>query len=46
MASRYFAPDRDLAAAAFLGVPVFIWTGRRVQAHLSLCVPAVLSADR
>ena len=46
MANRYFAPEHDLAAAAFLSVPVFIWIGRRVQAHLSLCVPAVLGADR
>lgn len=29
-----------------LVVPVFVWIGRRAQAHLSLCVPAALSADR
>lgn len=46
MANQYFAPQRDLAAAASLSVTVFVWMGRRVQAHLSLCVPAVLGADR
>lgn len=46
MANRCFAPQRDLAAAASLSVTVFVRMGRRVQAHLSLCVPAELGADR
>lgn len=29
-----------------LAVPVFIQIGRRVQAHLSLCVPAAHRDDR
>lgn len=29
-----------------LVVSVFVQIGRRVQAHLSLCVPAALSNDR
>lgn len=40
------AQSMTLQQLLSLVVPVFIQIGRRVQAHLSLCVPAALSDDR